>query len=129
VCSSDLRHPVQNPQIRLMEAGARGLYRPDLRILHWVPAERLQKKFLRNRQFWSGVSLGWLDRVKPMEGVRALGIPRYLFREPARAPGRYLRACLAGDPAERFYQELFWWRLAGIVAGRFILDPPQETKA
>jgi glycosyltransferase involved in cell wall biosynthesis len=69
---------------RLRRMGARGQYRPDFIILHFVPRTRLVKRYFRHWFFWHGVSRGVLDLKVPQSVPYTLGIPRYLWGEAVR---------------------------------------------
>jgi len=106
---------------RLLMVGAKGFYRPDLLILHYVPPERLTKRYFRRWSFWHGVSLGVLDRRRPAAVPYLLGVPRYMI-------GVAVRSALdtAGwnrrrrEPARTFKNELAWWDLAGFFYGKHV---------
>jgi glycosyltransferase involved in cell wall biosynthesis len=84
---------------RLLAAGARGLYVPDLIIHHYIPPERLTRSYFRRWCFWRGVSCGVIDRERRMPVVYLGGIPRYLYGLMARG----LFAIVAGLVRERKY--------------------------
>jgi glycosyltransferase involved in cell wall biosynthesis len=102
---------------RLLAAGARGYYRPDLIIHHHVAPERVRKAYFRRWCFWRGVSQGVLDRHRPQRVAYVLGIPRYLFGKALRAAASNA-AGFRLTAAERFANELAWWDLAGFAYGR-----------
>lgn len=111
---------------RLLEAGARGFYRPDLIIHHYVPAERLAKRYYRRWCFWRGVSLGLLDRKRPASVVHVFGVPRFMVGIAVRGSIESLRSSFgAPDPARSFKNELAWWDLAGFLYGKhgYRIDP------
>ena len=107
---------------RLLAAGARGLYLPDLIIYHYVPPERLTKRYFRRWCFWRGVSLGMIDREQ--KGATALpylaGVPRWLYGQAARGLLRKAQGALkrGQDPAQSFADELAAWDLAGFFYGK-----------
>lgn len=104
---------------RLLAAGARGFYRPDLVIYHFVPPERLRKQYFRRWCFWRGVSQGVLDRRQPANVTYLLGVPRYMIGKALRATADTARRVFAGREPERlFTNELAWWDLAGFVYGK-----------
>ena len=106
---------------RLLEVGARGYYRPDLIIHHYVPPERLTKRYFRRWCFWRGVSLGVLDRRRPAPVRYLLGVPRYMVGSAIRgAVDRVTRLFDGRDPARSFKNELAWWDLAGFVYGKHL---------
>jgi glycosyltransferase involved in cell wall biosynthesis len=105
---------------RLMAAGARGLYRPDLRIHHYVPPERLTKRYFRRWCFRNGISLGMIDRHKRARVAYLAGVPRWLYGKAARSVLQMLKETLRrdGDPARVFSNELSVWDLAGFFYGK-----------
>jgi glucosyl-dolichyl phosphate glucuronosyltransferase len=103
---------------RLLAVGARGFYRPDLIIYHYVSPERVTKRYFRRWCFWRGVSLGILDRQQPQRVPYLLGIPRYLIGSTLRGTGMLVRLGPFGDEARRFESELAWWDLMGFCYGR-----------
>jgi glycosyltransferase involved in cell wall biosynthesis len=98
---------------RLLSAGARGMYFPELVVYHWIPSSRLSKGYLRRWTFWAGVSEGIRERLKGSSVPTILGIPRYRCGKIARAPFNALR-----KPETTFNQELTLWSFAGFVYGR-----------
>jgi glycosyltransferase involved in cell wall biosynthesis len=106
---------------RLLDHGARGLYLPDLVIHHWVPPERLTRRYYRRWCFWHGVSQGVLDRERPAPVAYLAGIPRHLFGTAARGMARWA-VSLAGlrRAPEAFSGELAVWDLAGFLYGKHV---------
>lgn len=105
---------------RLLAAGARGLYLPDLIIYHYVPPERLTKKYFRRWCWWRGVGMGILDREHPQPAAYLAGVPRWLYGRAARGALAKARGALSRgpDPARNFSDELAVWDLAGFFYGR-----------
>jgi glycosyltransferase involved in cell wall biosynthesis len=104
---------------RLLEANAKGVYLPNLKIFHFIPAERLTKRYFRKWCFWRGVSLGVLDRNRPSKVAYLGGVPRYLYGKAARGGLRNLIAPLrTSNPAQRFSNELAMWDLLGFFYGK-----------
>ena len=110
---------------RLRAAGARGLYLPDLIIYHYIPPERLTKRYFRRWCFWHGVSQGMLDRERRSAVAYFGGVPRWLY-------GRAARGALATakelpkrnkDAARIFANELALWDLAGFFYGKHLYRP------
>jgi glycosyltransferase involved in cell wall biosynthesis len=107
--------------IRLLAIGARGFYRPDLVIFHYVPPERLTKRYFRRWAFWRGVSVGVLDRRRPDPVAYLLGVPRYMFGLALRGTLDTARRVFGDwEPAHIFKNELAWWDLAGFIYGKHI---------
>jgi glycosyltransferase involved in cell wall biosynthesis len=110
---------------RLLALGARGYYRPDLIIHHYVPPERLTKQYIRRWSFWRAVSLGVIDKKRPAPVTYLLGVPRYIFGSALRGTFNSLRPGFnRGNPAQAFKNELAWWDLAGFVYGKFFFRQP-----
>jgi glucosyl-dolichyl phosphate glucuronosyltransferase len=107
---------------RLLTAGARGMYVPELIIYHFVPTERLTKRYHRAWCFWQSVSSAVLDRIRPQPTAYVLGVPRYFY-------GRALRGMFQlvniwnREPASRFSNELSLWELAGFFYGKHFYRP------
>jgi glucosyl-dolichyl phosphate glucuronosyltransferase len=112
---------------RLREARARGFYLPDLIIHHYVPPERLTKRYFRKWCFWRGVSRGVLDREKQSPEVHLAGVPRWLYGEAMRSAMRMSKRAIKRtvQPAEHFSDELAMWDLAGFFYGRHFYRPAQ----
>jgi glycosyltransferase involved in cell wall biosynthesis len=76
---------------RSRAAGARGLYVPEAGLEHFVPANRLTRRYFRKWWFWKGVSHARLHRIHPVTEVgidlnrvpHLLAVPRYLFSNAA----------------------------------------------
>lgn len=110
---------------RLLEAGANGLYLPSMIIYHYIPQERLSKRYFRRWCFWRGVSRGVLDKERPQPVAYLGGVPRYLYGRAARAVLRFPRmfptqAAGNNPKARRFSDELAIWDLAGFFYGRHL---------
>jgi glucosyl-dolichyl phosphate glucuronosyltransferase len=106
---------------RLLALGARGRYIPELIIYHFVPSERLTKRYFRRWCFWRGVSLGVIDRDRPAPVAYLAGIPRYQI---GRATRGFLHVLgLRSQPTDvsnRFESELACWDLAGFAWGKHV---------
>ena len=104
---------------RLLGSGARGLYLPDLIIHHYVPPERLTKRYFRRWCFWNGVSHGLIERERRTPVAYLLGVPRYLYGRAARGMLRVARGALSReDRARNFSDELAVWDFAGFFYGK-----------
>ena len=106
---------------RLLSIGARGFYRPDLVIHHYVPPERLTKRYFRRWCFWRGVSQGVLARRRPAPVPHLLGVPRYMIGTAVRGTIDTPRAVFGRrEPARTFKNELAWWDLIGFFYGKHV---------
>jgi hypothetical protein len=88
---------------RLLKIGARGMVVPDLIIYHWIPAERLTKRYYRKWVFGRGIGVGYQLRERGFQQAGLLGIPRYKFGASLRAIGSMLTP---GSEQERFTAQL-----------------------
>lgn len=76
VCDDDIVYD------KLLFAGKRGVYCPQLIVYHYVPRYRLSKSYYRQWCFAAGVSWDAMDaHYKKFEGSRLFGVPRYLYRQ------------------------------------------------
>jgi glycosyltransferase involved in cell wall biosynthesis len=115
--------------LRLLEAGARGQYRPDLVVHHHVHPDRLQKRYFRSWCFWNGASKAALSR-RHGHGRHIAGVPRYVYGEAFRGWLRWLGTAITGGPAsKRTASELPSWHLAGRLYGRYLQrDAPRRSQ-
>jgi glycosyltransferase involved in cell wall biosynthesis len=106
---------------RLLDAGARGLYLPDLIIYHYIPPERLTKHYFRRWCFWRGVSSAAMDTWRPASVAYLAGVPRYLYGEAARGLLRTVKFAVGPvkDPESGFSSELAFWDFAGFFYGKY----------
>jgi glucosyl-dolichyl phosphate glucuronosyltransferase len=112
---------------RLLRLEARGRYRPDLIIYHYVPPERLTKRYFRRWSFWCGVSRGVIDCEHRQPVPYLAGVPRFLIGQAVRDGARSVAGAVTGaaSPADRFASELNVWDLAGFIYGKHFYRPPQ----
>jgi glucosyl-dolichyl phosphate glucuronosyltransferase len=106
---------------RLLAAGARGFYMPDLIIYHYIPQERLTKRYFRKWCFWRGVSLGILDRERRSAVDYMAGVPRWLYGHAARGLLMKVKEPIVKgkNPAQSFSGELAVWDFAGFFYGKY----------
>ena len=82
---------------RASAAGFRCEYRPEMRVRHWVPAERARLTYYLRWFFWSGVTHAVLERDEQGAGPM---IRPYLVRRLMTAPAVALGRMLTGRPAD-----------------------------
>lgn len=116
---------------RLLAAGARGCYVPDLIIHHYIPPERLTKRYYRRWCFWRGVSHGVMDRKRRSPVVYLFGVPRWFYGQAARGLLRIATATFnrRSDAAQNFSGELDVWNLMGFFYGKHFYHPEGEPGA
>jgi len=104
---------------RLLASGAKGLYLPELKIYHLIPAARLTREYYRRWSFWRGVSCGVLDRDQPQAVPYFFGVPRYLFGAACRGLVKWSTAPIRrAAVSQTFSHELAIWDLAGFFYGK-----------
>jgi glucosyl-dolichyl phosphate glucuronosyltransferase len=107
---------------RILAAGWRGLYVPDLIIYHHVSKERLTKSYHRGWCFWQAVSMALVDNRRPDPVAHLLGIPRWYFRTALKGLARWAKSLVVPGtrPDLGFSGELDFLRLIGFLYGRHI---------
>jgi glycosyltransferase involved in cell wall biosynthesis len=105
---------------RLIVSGARGLYVPGLKIYHYVPPERLTKRYYRKWCLDRARSMGRLEAIRPQAVPHVAGVPRYMIGTAARAVPVLMSAAVTGRwrQANTFAKELALWDLVGFACGR-----------
>jgi len=72
---------------RAVAAGYRCEYRPELRVRHWVPAERMRLRYFLRWFFWSGVTHAVLEKSARRAAPRSLrGPARHFLGRTITAP-------------------------------------------
>ncbi len=97
---------------RLLLAGERLRYEPSAVVHHWVPENRLQKKYFLAWWFDKGRSRTREFGIRP-DTKCYWGIPPRLF---CRMITSTLRWVVAMHPHRRFYRKIQLWELAGEFA-------------
>ena len=110
---------------RLLEAGGRGFYLPNLIVRHYVQPKMLTKRYHRRWCFWEAVSTASQEKLKPAAVPHLLGIPRWYFRMSFTGLVRWARgSVLPGTPPDvGFSGQLDFVRLLGSLYGRHIFRP------
>ncbi|HEY0779551.1 MAG TPA: glycosyltransferase [Gemmatirosa sp.] len=114
-------------QQRLVRAGAHGEYRPALVIYHYIPPERLTRRYHRRWFFWHGVSAGVLDRTSRARVPYLFGVPRHRIGRLARASVWFVPGLVGVGPlatrTARFDARMDALDLAGFWYGKFRFRP------
>lgn len=124
-------------QRRLEAAGGRLYYHPGVRMLHSVPAERLQPAFFYQRYYWGGITDEFIRRTLAGRGASRELPSAQAGRGDAGGSlaGRALRSALRasgwGSPGERIRGRIYWSYVAGRLAGawRWATDPAMRASA
>jgi glycosyltransferase involved in cell wall biosynthesis len=69
--------------LRMLARGYRGVYEPDAVVRHWVPRERLERRYCRRWLYQNGRDVARLDATNRSAVKQLLGVPRYLWRQAA----------------------------------------------
>lgn len=126
VCDDDIIYD------KLLSAGKRGVYCPQLIVYHFVPAYRLSKSYYRQWCFAAGVSWKAMDeQYKKIEGARIFGVPRYLYRQALDNLLEKIRTAVARNESESLARENKILVFAGFFYARNLkngwLDKPLQS--
>jgi glucosyl-dolichyl phosphate glucuronosyltransferase len=104
---------------RLLHAGYKGYYVPELAISHYIPPHRLTKRYHREWCFRRSVAQAELGRLRRQPVAYVFGVPRYMIGTAVRSVIALAGATLRGrwNSSEAFSRELTVWELIGFVAG------------
>jgi len=108
---------------RLLNAGFKGVYLPEMAIRHLMQESRCTKRYHRRWCFWLGVSDGFRRRNQNLPGPLWAGLPRWRYRRAFA--GILSAACgaLRRDKlGEAFAGELAAWNLVGLLYGRYFWE-------
>ena len=88
--------------LRMLQAGFRGVYEPEAVVQHWVPRERLNRRYFRRWLHQNGRDVAKLEAAYTKSIRRLFGVPRYLWREAAINVLTAASAVLLFDGRARF---------------------------
>ena len=95
---------------RVLQAGLVVVYDPAILVYHWVPRERMQRRYLWRWVFGYAEGKAFSGSPRPA-GPSRLGLPRWMYRSLLRQGLR-----LAGAPLSLRRQIDFFWQL-GLMVG------------
>ena len=107
---------------RILDAGLRGFYVPDLVIYHHIPASRLTRAYYRKWCYWRGVSQGVADKNRREPTPYLFGAPRYRVRQAFIG-----LLCLPKNFSSQrgsgmsFQRELALWDWVGFLYGKYFV--------
>ena len=110
--------------LRLLEAGARGIYVPDLAVYHYIHPHRLTRDYYRRWFFWNGVAKAMVAQRHRQPVPYLFGIPRYVFGHAVRGLASMPAALVARSA--NFGNELPLWHMAGFIYGRQFYEGRRE---
>ncbi|EMD82084.1 glycosyltransferase [Pacificimonas flava] len=104
---------------RLLRAGKRGQFRPELVIRHAIPESRMRRSYYMRWAYSNGQSNARMDRGQ-VAGPAFLGLPRWRWRQGIMGLGTYLLGPLSGvEASRRFGGLLDFVSLGGQLSGLF----------
>ena len=111
---------------RARAVGSRGLYIPDFRVEHHVPASRLTRSYFRRWWYGKGASKAALELGQPLTELGLdlrhephIGpVPRFMLGGVLRDLVGLVRAGASGRSAERFHHEMMLAYAAGYCLAR-----------
>ena len=98
-----------------------GYYDPDIVVCHYVPPQRLTRRYFRQWFYWHGKTQAlMLDDLYPgldMPRVpRVCGVPRFAIRQACQQAWRWLGSCARGNRLASLIEELRFVQYAGFFA-------------
>lgn len=104
--------------MRVQNAGFRAVYWPELRVTHWVPAERMRVGYAMSWFYWSGITHATLDAgERPQRSF--LKIPLHFVKRMAAAALRSASAAVAGRSAQMMDNAIDVAFVTGYIARRW----------
>jgi glucosyl-dolichyl phosphate glucuronosyltransferase len=96
-----------------------GWYDPQASVRHYVPAQRLTRRYFRRWFYWHGKTQArMLEDLFPSLDLASVpkiaGVPRFLYRLGIAQLIRYLSTLPAGDPLETLVEEAHLLQFAGL---------------
>lgn len=107
---------------RLHRAGLyRGFYDPELVVRHYVPAQRLTRRYFRRWFFWHGRTLARMSgEIHPhldwSRVAHVAGVPRYMYRGFFAQTWRWIRRFGSPDALALLAEEMRWIEYLGYFA-------------
>jgi glucosyl-dolichyl phosphate glucuronosyltransferase len=105
---------------RVQSAGFKAMYVPELRVSHWVPAERMRASYSMSWFFWSGITHATLDAA-PASNAAVRGLPRHYVKRALTSGIRGIGAAVLGRPAHVMDSAIDVAFVAGYAARRWNL--------
>jgi glucosyl-dolichyl phosphate glucuronosyltransferase len=125
---------------RTRAAGIRGLYVPEMKLKHHVPASRMTRKYYRRWWYWKGIARARMQAIHPVSELgidlrtapRIAGIPRFMWGSAFRDLTGWLEATGRGNETEQAEHEMMLAFFAGYTADRMrkrrLAAPPAAAK-
>jgi len=125
---------------RTRAAGIRGLYVPEMKLKHHVPASRMTRKYYRRWWYWKGIARARMQAIHPVSELgidlrtapRIAGIPRFMWGSAFRDLTGWFTATGRGSHTEQAEHEMMLAFFAGYTADRIrkrrLAAPPAAAK-
>jgi len=102
---------------RVLAAGKRVVYEPAASVSHWVPNERLTRRYFRRWKYWSGYATSVYHGPESVTWLPGIGMPAWALREALDTGWRTLGCYLRRQWLEGFELELHFWEQIGYARG------------
>jgi len=104
--------------MRVQSAGFRAMYWPELRVTHWVPAERMRVRYAMSWFYWSGITHATMDAgERPRRSL--FRVPLHFVKRMAAAALRSATAAVAGRSAQMMDNAIDVAFVTGYIARRW----------
>ena len=125
---------------RTRAAGVKGLYVPEMRLRHHVPASRMTRAYYRRWWYWKGIARARMQSIHPVSELgldlrttpRVAGIPRFMWGSAVRDAIGWCAAARRGSATERAEHEMMLAFFAGYAIdrarNRALSAPPASAK-
>ena len=101
-------------QRRLLAAGLTGIYVPEARVWHYIPADRCSPDWAIERNYRHGVEHG---RQRAFDRPAVAGLPLWVHRRRLQSSARTLLASLGGSEIAKFKAQHRRRHVEGIIDG------------
>jgi glycosyltransferase involved in cell wall biosynthesis len=105
--------------VRLMAAGAVGVYEPGAVVRHRVPADRLRRDYFQRWFRENGAVVAAIERSHPTTDRYLLDVPRYLWRRALGDAGQAALAVVTRDAKRAAAAEMRLRWFAGYAGARW----------
>jgi GT2 family glycosyltransferase len=102
---------------RVQAAGFRAVYVPEIRVRHWVPADRMRFRYHLSWFYWSGLTNAALDADAPALGRSLAGVPLYFVKRGITSAGAAAVAAGLGNRNRALDRAIDVVYAAGYIAG------------
>jgi GT2 family glycosyltransferase len=83
---------------RVQAAGFKAIYHPDLRVAHWVPADRMRASYSMSWFFWSGITHARLDADAIGGNTQPSSLSLHFLKRALTSGMRSIGAAVRGRP-------------------------------